>query len=247
MKPTTKQLLTNTLLCSLMLFNQPAMAQGDWFEKAKKMLGLGEEKVQLSDEDIAKGLKQTLSVATESVVAKLGRQSGFGGNPDLRIKLPESLQGVRQALDKVGMGQWATKLEDKLNQAAEAAVPKAAPVLLDAIKNMSLKDVQDIYQGENNAATNYFKQTMSTPIQEAITPVITQSLAQVGAVKSYEQLMEKYQAIPFLPKVNVDLASLVEAKTMTAIFEQLGKEEAAIRQNPVKQTTALLKQLFSSN
>jgi hypothetical protein len=247
MKKVAKKLLTVTLLSGVTLLSQPAAANGDWFEKAKQMLGLSDTAAaQLSEQDITEGLKQTLSVGTQTVIAALSKKGGFSDNPDLRISLPDSLQGVAKALDKIGMGHWTTQLEDKLNQAAESAIPKAGPILLSAIKSMSLKDVQDIYQGGDDAATQFFKKTMSGPIGEEMTPMIKQSLSEVGALKTYEQLMEKYQSIPFLPDVSANLLDLVKSEAITGIFDNLAKEEAAIRQDPVKQTTDLLKKLYST-
>lgn len=233
-------------LLSVLLFAPNAMAES-WFEKAKSLFGLSSdsEVVQLSDDKVAEGLKQALSQGVESVVSLMGQKGAFADNPDMKIELPSSLQGVAKALDKVGMGQYMSDLEMKLNQAAEAAVPKAGPVLLEAIKNMELKDVQQLYQGKDNAATEYFREVMSKPISDAMTPVIEQSLSQVGALEVYKQIMTKYESIPLLPDVNANLLDTVKEAALGGIFDNLAKQEADIRQDPAKQTTDLLKQMFS--
>lgn len=56
--------------------------------------------------------------------------------------------------------------------------------------------------------------------------------------------MGKYESMPFVPDVKSDLTGHVVDKGMDGIFHYLAKEEAAIRQNPAKQTTDLLKSVF---
>ena len=56
--------------------------------------------------------------------------------------------------------------------------------------------------------------------------------------------MGKYKSIPFMPDVKEDLNGYVVEKGMDGIFYYLAQEEAAIRSQPLKQTTTLLKRLF---
>ncbi len=232
-------------LCSILTVSS-ANAGDNWWEKAKKVFNKESNISQLAlgDEQIAKGLKQALSVGSESVVNTLQQSGAFADNPNLRIKLPATLASVGKALDKIGMGQWTNELEDKLNEAAEQAIPAAGPILLTAINNLTLQDIQAIYQGENDAATQYFKAQMSEPIAQAMEPIIKQNLAKVGALKLYDNMISKYQSLPFVPDVSSNLIALVQTETVSGVFEYLAKEEAAIRENPEKRTTELLKQVF---
>ena len=233
-------------LCSLLLVS-PANAQDSWWEKAKELL-TGENDVTqlaLSDEQIAKALKQALSVGSESVIKTLQQSGAFTDNPKLHIDLPPALASVGKILDKIGMGQWTDELETKLNQAAEQAIPAAGPIISTAIDNLTIVDIQTIYNGESDAATQYFKAQMSAPIAKAMDPIIKQSLADVGALTLYDKIMSKYQSLPFVPDISSDLIELVKSQAMSGIFEYLAKEEAAIRENPEKRTTELLKKVFT--
>ena len=234
------------IVLSSMLIVSSANAGDNWWEKAKKIFNKESNITQLAldDEQIAKGLKQALSVGSESVVNTLQQSGAFADNPNLRIKLPSTLASVGKVLDKIGMGQWTTELEDKLNEAAEQAIPAAGPILLTAINNLTLQDIQAIYQGENDAATQYFKAQMSEPISQAMEPIIKQNLENVGALKLYDNMMSKYQSLPFVPDVSSNLIALVQTETLAGVFDYLAKEEAAIRENPTKRTTELLKQVF---
>lgn len=234
------------VLSSLLVVTPPASAQGDWFDSIKSFLGLGEEKAAtpLTEQQTAQGLKELLSQSAQSMIAKLGQQGSFENNSDLHIQMPQSLQGVGKALEKVGMGDYFTQIEQKLNQAAETIIPKAGPAIQSAISKMKLEDAQSLYQGGGSAATDYLKKTMEKPIGDAITPIVKQTLADLGVTDIYKQAMEKYNAIPLLPKADGDLIGTVQAQATKAIFKYLGQEETAIRQDPSKQSTDLLKQMF---
>jgi len=233
-------------LCSIMIIS-PAYAEDNWWEKAKKLLS-GEADVTqlaLSDEQIGKALKQALSVGSESVIKTLQQSGAFANNPNLHIDLPPALATAGKLLDKIGMGQWTNELEAKLNEAAEQAIPAAGPIISKAISNLTLVDIQSIYNGESDAATQYFKKQMSGSIAQAMDPIVKQSLADVGALTVYDKVISEYQSIPFVPDISNDLTELVKAQAIAGIFEYLAKEEAAIRENPAKRTTELLKKVFA--
>ena len=247
MKNTKKQAKFSVIaLCSILIVS-PASAQDSWWEKAKKLLS-GEDNVTqlvLSDEQIAKALKQALSVGSDSVIKTLQQSGAFADNPKLHIDLPPALASAGKILDKIGMGQWTDELEAKLNEAAEQAIPAAGPIISNAINNLTLVDIQTIYNGESDAATQYFKAQMSGPIAQAMDPIIKQSLADVGALSLYDKIISKYQSLPFVPDISSDLIELVKNQALSGIFEYLAKEEAAIREDPEKRTTELLKKVFS--
>ena len=240
--------ILSTLLISFCAFLvvTPNNAQADWWDQIKKLLGDNEQIMQLAlnDEQVAKALKQALSVGSASVIEALQQNGAFANNPNLHINLPPSLARVGKVLDKIGLGQWTNELEAKLNEAAEQAIPAAGPILLTAINNLTIQDIQAIYQGKNDAATQYFKSQMSEPIAQALEPIIKENLDKVEALKLYDDIMSKYQSLPFVPNVSNNLVALVKTEAMTAMFAYLAKEEAAIRNNPEKRTTELLKQVF---
>ena len=221
-----------------------------WFEKAKDWVGgmekSGSGKSALSADKIAAGLKEALRVGSETVVAQLGKTDGFYSDPAIHIPLPENFKTVRNALNKIGMSSMLDDLELRLNRAAEMATPKAKELFLQSIKEMTLDDAMGIYKGPDDAATKYFQNKMSDPLAQTMRPVVEDSLSQVGAVQSYDTIMEKYRSLPFVPDVKADLTHHVIDKGMDGIFHYLALEEAAIRQNPAKRTTDLLKLVFGS-
>ena len=242
------------LISTLIMLALPVQAEEDWWNSAKKLLSGDNDKMlgaNLSNEQLTKGLKQALSVGTDTVVKNLQQPGAFNNDPQRHISLPASLNTVTRALSKIGMNNLPEELEAKLNQAAEQAIPAAGPILKKAISNLELADIKKIYRGGNDSATRYFEQSMSVPIGTAMLPVIKESLSGVGAYKLYENIMKKYRNLPFVPELddtdNNMLLALVQQKAMSSIFNDLAKEETAIRTDPKKQITELLKQLFSKN
>jgi hypothetical protein len=156
------------------------------------------------------------------------------------------LNNVKFLLGKVGMSSMLDDLELKLNRAAEVATPKAKELFAQAISEMTFEDVMNIYNGPDDAATRYFQEKMTPPLAREMQPVVDQSLAEVGAVQAYENVMGEYRAIPFVPDVKADLRTYVVEKGMDGIFHYIALEEAAIRQNPAKRTTELLQRVFGA-
>ncbi len=109
---------------------------------------------------------------------------------------------------------------------------------------MTLEDVEGIYNGPDDAATRYFQGKMTPPLVERMVPVVNESLAEVGAIRSYDEMMGQYKAVPFVPDVKADLTDYVVEQAMDGLFHYVAKEEAAIRNNPAERTTELLKHVF---
>lgn len=196
--------------------------------------------------EIGLGLKEALRVGSERVVVQLGRIDGFNADPAIHVPLPKDLEKARGKLAKIGLDGLLKDLELRLNRAAEAATPKARVLFLDAIEEMTLDDVMSIYRGPDDAATRYFKGKMDKGLTEAMRPLVDDSLAEVGAIQSYNKLMENYRRIPFAPAIHTDLSGYVVGKGMDGIFHQLAREEAAIRRDPAKRTTELLRRVFAA-
>lgn len=223
--------------------------QAGWFDKIKEVIntgGGGSSTSSVTDNEIAGALKDALSAGSENVVSQLSAPGGFNSDPKIRIPLPDSLQTVQKTMNKFGMGSSLNSLENKLNEAAETATEKAKPLLLNAIKELSWNDVKIILNGPDDAATQYFKSKMSSPLSTEMKPIVDNSLNEVGAINSYNNAMGKYKSLPLVPDVQADLSQHVLNKGIDGIFYYLAAEEKAIRENPAKRTTELLKKVFAN-
>ena len=201
----------------------------------------------LTDGEIGRGLKEALKVGTGRVVKQVGKKDGYNGDPLIRIPLPRNLQTVHNVLKKIGAEKMTVDLALKLNRAAERAAPEAKEVFWQAIVEMTLDDVRGIWKGEDDSATKYFRGRMTNPLTERFTPIVLDSMNEVGAIRSYDKMMAKYRSVPFVPDIKGDLTKHVVNKGIGGIFHYVGKEEAAIRNNPKKRSTALLKRVFGAS
>jgi len=236
---------------ALVVMAGSGMAGGEWLQTGKDLLedSAGERSAggSLGAEEIGAGLKEALRVGTKRVVRQLGRTGGFATDPAVHIPLPQSLDTVKNTLGRLGMDATLTDLETKLNRAAEVATPKAKSLFWEAIGDMTLEDAKAIYQGPDDAATQYFRGKMSEPLAAEMRPVVTDSLSQVSAIRVYDDIMASYQDLPFVPDVKADLTDYVVTEAMRGIFYYLAREEAAIRADPAKRTTELLRKVFGGS
>jgi hypothetical protein len=233
-----------------MLLSAPAASQG-FFDRGKdflKSLGgsgsSGSPVKALTTSEIAGGLRDALRVGAERVVGTLGRTDGFNKASDVHIPLPGSLKKVQSMLGKFGMSSLVDDLELKLNRAAEAAVPKATNLFSHAISQMTIDDAKKILNGPKDSATRYFQGKMSAPLARDMKPIVNRQLSQVGAIASYDRMIGQYKSIPFVPDAKANLTNHVLDKAIAGVFLYLGREEAAIRENPAMRTTQLLKKVF---
>lgn len=242
-----------TLLLASVLVLPGVVQAKSWLESGGNLLDslLGDKETSpvssaLSNTDITDGLKEALRVGTERVVSQLGQTDGFNSDELIHIPLPSQLQTAKDVLDRVGMGSMMDDLELKLNRAAEAATPKAKTLFWDAIKDMSFEDAKRIYNGPDNAATQYLREKMNAPLTEEMRPLVQKSLSEVGAVQAYDSAIGRYENIPFVPDVKANLTDYTIEKGMDGIFYYLAQEEAAIRKDPLKRSTELLRKVFGS-
>ena len=204
----------------------------------------GSSSLGLSQQQIIGGLREALKVGSERVVSQIGTTDGYNADPQIHIPLPSELQKVQNLLKKFGLSSLADDVELRLNRAAEQAAPQAKDIIWKAISDMSLEDAQAIYQGPKDAATQYFKRVSSDNLRQLIAPVAKSNLQDVGALQAYDALMGEYKSMPFVPDVKADLVNHTTELAMQGIFHYLAQEEAAIRENPAKRTTEILKTVF---
>ena len=232
----------------VLLSVQPAAAQSDWLKGGRNLLdsvltrpsGRG----QLSINEIASGLQDALKIGTERAVNQVGRVDGFNADPAIHIPLPGALRTAQSAMQRIGAGALADDLELRLNRAAEAAAPQAKAVFWQAINAMTLEDARGILNGPQDAATDYFRRTMSAPLQDSMRPIVEQNMADVGVLDTYDRFASQYRTIPFVPDLKADLTSHVLDAALDGLFHYLAQEEAAIRANPARRTTQLLQKVF---
>jgi len=230
------------LLFSLSLFASVSYSQ----IKLPKILSKSSSSV--TEAEAGQGIKEALSQGVTNAVLNLNKTDGFFGSEVYKMFLPEDAKKVEKTLRSMGMEAQVDKAILAINRGAEDAVGFAKPIFVDAIKQMTLKDALNIVKGPKDAATNYFKDKTKQKLIEAFLPSVKTSLDKVEATKHYADIINTYNKFPTtFKKINPDLPSYVVGKAVDALFDQVAKEEANIRANPLARTSDILKKVFGDN
>ena len=198
----------------------------------------------LDEGTIVKGLKEALATGTDRAVKSVSKPDGFYGNQAIRILMPEKIRNVADVLGKVGFRKEVDDFVLSMNRAAEKAAPKAVDYFSSALKEMSFEDAGKILKGGDTAATEYFRSKTGDKIFSAFKPIVSSSMNEVGTSRSYKELIQKYEDVPFVPKAELDLDKYVTSKSVDGLFLMLGEEEKKIRTNPAARATELLQKVF---
>ena len=229
------------IVCMMvMLIAVPASAQLD---RIFKGLGIG-EKAGLSDAKIGSGLKEALKIGTENTVNLTGKKDGYFLDQAIKILMPEKLRTLEKGLRAVGYGPQIDEFVLSMNRSAEQAAPAAKQIFWDALEQMTFEDARKILSGNETAATEYFKGKTTDKLTAAFRPVVDKSMNEVGVAQQYNELVGRYESIPFVKKETFDLDSYVVTKALDGLFHVLGDEEKKIRTNPEARVTDLLKEVF---
>lgn len=229
------------ILFFAMMTTVSAQNLGGLIKKAEKSLTKG----GLSQEEVGNGLKEALNIGVGKAVDYLSAEDGYFKSP-YKILLPEEAQ---QIVAKVKMVPGFENVEDelvlRLNRAAELAAKKATPIFVSAIKQMTFKDAMDILMGEKDAATRYLDKTTRPQLFSEFMPVIQKSLDEVNAREYWRSVVQAYNKIPLVKKMNPELDEYVTQKGLDGMFSLIEKKELDIRQNQSSRTSDLLAKVFA--
>ena len=210
-------------------------------DRAKNALS-GNQKV--TEEEAGMGVKEALNNGIKSAVAHLNKPDAFFKSELYKVLLPPDAQKMEKTLRDLGLGKMCDDAIEAINRGAEDAVGFATPIFVDAIKQMTLTDALKLVTGGKNSITEYFRSKTSDKLKKAFVPVIDSSLDRTNATKYYGDAVARYNKVPFVKKMNPDLADYVADKALFALFDRIAVEEANIRSNPAARTSDLLKKVF---
>ncbi len=200
----------------------------------------------VSDGEIAGGLKEALSKGVSTAIKSLGKENGFLGNVRVRIPLPKSLQKVEKVVRVAGQGKAVDEFVASMNHAAEKAVPVAVDVFVDAIKKMTFDVARQIlFTGKDDSATQFFRKNSEETLREKFRPIVEEFTEKTGVTQKYKAMIGKAGfAAQFLGKDATDLDGYVTQKALDGLFLLIADEEKKIRKDPLGRTTSLLRKVF---
>jgi len=200
----------------------------------------------ISNRDAINGLKTALTNGAQAAVAKLGRQDGFMSDSRIKIPLPPSMKRAEAMMHSIGAGKQADDLVLRMNRAAEAAVPKAKPLLIDAAKKMTVQDAKGILTGGPDSATQYFKRTTSEPLAKQFKPIVVKAMAKVKLAEKYDEIAASGAKFGLVKEDDANLEDYITRKTLDGLFVGIADEEKKIRENPAAAASSIVKKVFGA-
>lgn len=201
----------------------------------------------LSESDASAGIREALALGTRKAVERLGRTDGFLADELVRIATPKSLRKAAKLARRFGAGDTVDAFELAMNRAAEQAVPAAADIFADAVRQMSVQDAIAIVRGGEDAGTQYFRRVSEQRLHDALLPIVRKATAQNQVTQRYKALAGGKAgalAAQFGAGDAVDLDAYITAKALDGVFHYVAAEERAIRKDPMQRSTALLRKVF---
>lgn len=198
----------------------------------------------LSETDASAGVKTALERGATAAVSLLGRPDGFLKNPKVMIPLPGVLKDAAQILKFSGQQKKVDELVTAMNRAAEAAVPEAQALLIDAVKSLSVADAVKIVRGNDTAVTQYFSGKTRVPLGEKFLPIVTDATEKVSLAEKYNAVAGKASGLGLVKKEDANIQQYVTRKALDGLYWMIGEEEKKIRRDPVGTGSDLLSKVF---
>ena len=200
---------------------------------------------KLSNQDVIAGLKEALSVGTNNATGIASKVNGYYKNPQIKIPFPPEAQKVESTVRNLGMGRQVDDFIETLNRAAEEAAKEAAPIFLNAVKQMTIQDGWAILKGSKHEATDFLNSKTSDQLYARFKPVVKKAIDKVQVTKYWNPIITKYNKIPMVQKQNPDIEDYTTRKAIEGLFHLVAKEEEKIRENPGARVTDMLRKVFA--
>ncbi len=200
----------------------------------------------ISNKDASGGLKAALETGSAQAVSKLGAEGGFLNNDKVRIPLPKILEQARPLIKMTGKGQQLDDLVLQMNRAAESAVPMAKPLLLDAVKSMSISDAKNILTGGDTSVTDFFRAKTQDKLSVQFLPVVKKVTDKSGLAGKYNAVMGMAPKLGVVPKEQSTVEGYVTQRALDGLYTMIAEEEKAIRADPIGTGSKLIGKVFGA-
>lgn len=214
----------------LVLGATPAAAQ-------QPLLGLGQD-------EAARGIREALGQAAMAATSRLAQHNGFWGNAEVRIPLPGMLGTAQRTLKGFGMSAPLDSLQESLNRAAETTMPQAGRLFLDAVRTVTIADAIEIVRGPQDSATRYLRGRTETRLTSLLRPPTTQALTSSGAFTLMRAALREVGLASMTSELRTEVINFSTTKALDACFLFIAEEERAIRRDPMRRTSDILRRVF---
>ncbi|HSL86630.1 MAG TPA: DUF4197 domain-containing protein [Bacteroidales bacterium] len=214
----------------------------------------------LTEEEVISGLKEALITGAGNAAKRLAAENGYYGDATIKIPLPDEARVIVDNIGRIPGGEQL--IEDvilRINRAAEDAAKEVAPIFVNSVRQMTIKDAFNILRGADNAATDYLKSTTYTGLYDLYRPKIQNStekkiIGNISTKDSWVALTDRWNTFAgsvagrlagFKP-VNTDLDDFLTGKALNGMFVKVEIEELKIRKEVSARVTPILQRVFGS-
>ncbi len=200
----------------------------------------------LTQRDAAAGLREALQLAAVAAATQLGRPDGFYADPRVKIPLPGALGRAQRAMAPLGLSAPLDDLERRVNRGAEAAMPQAKTLLVNAIRSITIADAVSIVRGGDDAGSRFLRERTETQLTAALRPHMTTALREAGAFAALDAAAARtgLSASGATATLRNDLIAFAVGRALDGAFGYIAEEERALRADPARRTTAILRRVF---
>ncbi len=190
---------------------------------------------------LTEAIRRLLTLASQNAFALLLQPGGFYDSSVARIALPDrfggnSGSGILSAV--LQSRTFRDRLQRQLNRAAEKGAERAAPLVADAVRNVSIEDAASIVRGGPQAATAFLRGKMGVALLDSMLPGISDGLRLFD-----DQIIG--QAVRSVAGFDIAaLANDITRKADDSIWAAIGLEEGNIRADPKRTNDPLLIGVF---
>jgi hypothetical protein len=214
----------------------------------------------LTESEVISGLKEALTTGAKNSAERLAKENGYYGDAAIKILLPNEAKVIVDNISKIpGGDQLIQDVVLRINRAAEDAARDVAPIFVNSVTQMTIKDAFNILNGADNAATTYLKSTTYNELYALYQPKIQAStekkiIGNISTKDSWNTLTSKWNTLANsiagklanLKPVNTDLDAYLTDKALSGMFSKVEIEELKIRKEVSARITPLLQRVFGS-
>ncbi len=199
----------------------------------------------LSERDASSGLKAALEKGALAAVATLGTENGFLHNDAVKIRLPRALEKAQPILRMAGQGHKLDALVESMNRAAEMAVPMAKPLLIDAVRSLSVQDARNILAGGDTSVTDFFRDKTALALNARFQPIVKQVTDRSNLSAQYNSVLGQVSKFGG-SKQPASVEDYVTQRAVDGLFTMIAQEEREIRRDPMGSGSRIIGKVFGS-
>lgn len=200
----------------------------------------------LTQTDARAGIRDALGLAALNATTRLAQPNAFWSDAEVRIPLPGVLGQTQSILSGFGMSGPLDELQRSLNAAAERTMPEAGRLFANAVRDITIGDAIEIVRGADDSATRYLRGRTETRLTSLLKRPMREALTQSGAFALLRAALREVRLTGMTDDLRTEIVDFSTARALDGCFHFIAEEERAIRRDPWRRTTDILRRVFDS-